>query len=276
VTFDEDDGTAGNHIPTIVVGAGVASGQNGEAFDHYSLLHSIEGLYGLPGLTSNDKNAADMGFWTASAPPPVNHAPVAASDAFSLDQDTTLTLPAPGVLANDTDADADALTATVATSPSQGTLILNGDGSLAYTPNAQYSGPDSFTYTASDGAATATATVSLTVNASAPPPIQEIVGTKSADELRSTAADETFFGGRSGDTFIFDLSFGHDRITDFQAGSKRHDIITTDAFTSFDDVLQHSKQVGTDTIITHDDANSITLSNVLLSQLRAADFSFVI
>jgi hypothetical protein len=84
VTFDEDGGTADNHIPTIVVGAGVTPGQNPQWFNHYSLLHTIETLYGLPGLTSNDKSASDMGFWTASPPTPTNQAPVAGADTRSI------------------------------------------------------------------------------------------------------------------------------------------------------------------------------------------------
>ena len=51
------------------------------------------------------------------------------------------------------DADGDAITAQVANGPSHGTLTLNPDGSFTYTPNTHYVGPDSFTYTWSDGIA---------------------------------------------------------------------------------------------------------------------------
>ena len=44
-------------------------------------------------------------------PNPMNHAPVAADDGYSMDEDTALTVAAPGVLGNDTDEDGDALTA---------------------------------------------------------------------------------------------------------------------------------------------------------------------
>lgn len=49
------------------------------------------------------------------------------------------------------DPDGDAITAQLVSGPSQGTLTLNADGSFTYTPNRHYVGPDSFTYTWSDG-----------------------------------------------------------------------------------------------------------------------------
>ena len=63
------------------------------------------------------------------------------------------------MLANDTDADnlsgpANAgLTVSATTPASHGTVTLAGDGlSFTYTPAANYNGPDSFTYTVTDGA----------------------------------------------------------------------------------------------------------------------------
>ncbi|QDU18781.1 tandem-95 repeat protein [Urbifossiella limnaea] len=71
-----------------------------------------------------------------------------------------------GVLFNDTDPDADVLTAAVVTGPAHGQLALNPNGTFTYTPDANYSGADSFTYVASDGQLTSNvATVNLTVTA---------------------------------------------------------------------------------------------------------------
>ena len=94
-----------------------------------------------------------------------NSAPDAVDDAYSTDEDTALSVNAPGVLANDTDPQGDALSAAVATGPANGTLGLNADGSFTYTPNANFNGADSFTYTATDSlGASDTATVAITVN----------------------------------------------------------------------------------------------------------------
>ena len=92
----------------------------------------------------------------------VNHAPVANNDSASTTQDQSVTV---SVLTNDTDADNDLLTVTGTSTPAHGTTVVNAGASVTYTPAAGYSGPDSFTYTVSDGnGGTASATVSITVN----------------------------------------------------------------------------------------------------------------
>jgi hypothetical protein len=88
----------------------------------------------------------------------------AGSDAYSVDAGETLTVEAPGILANDIDAEGDALTAALIAGPANGTLVLNADGSFSYVPNEGFSGTDSFTYQASDGSNLSNiATVSIDV-----------------------------------------------------------------------------------------------------------------
>ena len=114
---------------------------------------------------ANDGAAASNVATVSITVTPVNDAPTAANDAYSTNEDTPLTVAAPGVLANDTDPDGDALSAVLVSGPSNGTLTLNANGSFTYTPAANYSGPDSFTYRANDGSASSNAaTVSITVN----------------------------------------------------------------------------------------------------------------
>ena len=73
---------------------------------------------------------------------PVNDAPVAANDSYTTNEDTLLTIAAPGVLANDTDVDSgDARTAIVVTDPAHGTLSLSADGSFTYSPMPTTAGP---------------------------------------------------------------------------------------------------------------------------------------
>src|SRR5436190_891788 len=96
---------------------------------------------------------------------PVDDAPVVVNDdSYTTPEDTQLSVPAPGVLANDSDVDVDPLSAVLVSNPSHGTLTLNGDGSLVYMPALNYNGVDTFTYQASDGQAqSGLATVTITV-----------------------------------------------------------------------------------------------------------------
>ena len=82
---------------------------------------------------------------------PVNDAPVANDDIYTVNEDGTLTITAPGVLENDSDIEGDPLTAVKISDPSEGLLTLNSDGSFTYTPAPDFNGKDSFSYRASDG-----------------------------------------------------------------------------------------------------------------------------
>ena len=92
----------------------------------------------------------------------VNDAPIAQADTAITNEDTSVTIL---VLPNDSDPEGDALSIVSASSPLHGSLVFNAS-SLSYTPDPEFNGVDSFTYTISDGnGGTATANVSVTVNA---------------------------------------------------------------------------------------------------------------
>lgn len=79
------------------------------------------------------------------------------------------------VLSNDTDANTgQTLKVASVGTPAHGTATRNADGTIRYTPNPGYSGPDSFTYVVSDGqGGTATGTVAVTVSDGAPVALPE-------------------------------------------------------------------------------------------------------
>ncbi|MBN8225147.1 MAG: cadherin-like domain-containing protein [Xanthomonadales bacterium] len=90
--------------------------------------------------------------------------PIATDDAFTLAEDTPLSVLPSGVLANDSDIDSATLTAVLVSGPQHGTLNLGSDGGFTYLSDADYFGPDSFSYVANDGQADSNiATVTLTV-----------------------------------------------------------------------------------------------------------------
>ncbi len=55
-TWDEDNNSSRNQIPTIIYGAHVQPGNYNEPMSHYNLLSTIEQMYGLP-KTGNAANA---------------------------------------------------------------------------------------------------------------------------------------------------------------------------------------------------------------------------
>ncbi|WP_053422669.1 Ig-like domain-containing protein [Rheinheimera sp. KL1] len=91
-----------------------------------------------------------------------NNAPVAVNDTASTDDRSPLLI---AVLANDTDADGDVLTVTAA-SAQEGTVSIEADQRLRYTPKAGFNGVDTISYTVTDSSGdSATGSVSVTVRA---------------------------------------------------------------------------------------------------------------
>ncbi|MGN6511309.1 MAG: Ig-like domain-containing protein [Chitinophaga sp.] len=97
---------------------------------------------------------------------PVNEKPEAVDNAYTLTEDTELSVPAPGLLANDSDPDGDTLTVAVITPPAQGTLTPGPGNSFTYTPSPDFFGSDTTYYTITDGGGLSdTARAVFTVNA---------------------------------------------------------------------------------------------------------------
>ena len=103
----------------------------------------------------------------------IDTVPVAADDILNLEEDLTLNLDAPGILANDDIGSNGGVLEVIAFSnPSNGTMSLKPDGSLTYTPNTHFNGIDSFTYDIADiDGDKDTATVTVTVNEVNDPPV---------------------------------------------------------------------------------------------------------
>jgi VCBS repeat-containing protein len=124
-------------------------------------------LHGLLGFLRPGGGHTDTATVTITVTP-VNDAPAADNDTYTVVEDGVLTVGGPGVLGNDTDVDNTPaqLSAVLGAGPSHGTLALNPDGSFTYTPTANFNGADSFTYRASDGVGSSSpATVNITVTA---------------------------------------------------------------------------------------------------------------
>jgi len=93
----------------------------------------------------------------------INEAPVALDDTASTLEGAPIVI---DVLVNDSDDDGDGLTVTGVSTAANGTLMVNGDNTITYTPNAGFEGQDTFSYDVSDGqGGSDTATVSVNVYA---------------------------------------------------------------------------------------------------------------
>ena len=108
-----------------------------------------------------------------------------------------------GVLGNDSDPNGDALSAVLVGGPSNAaSFTLNANGSFTYTPTANFSGTDSFTYRANDGTSNSNvATVTITVN-----PVNDApVNTVPAAQVTSEDTTLVFSSGNGNRISIADV-----------------------------------------------------------------------
>ncbi|MDF2387722.1 cadherin-like domain-containing protein [Nostoc ellipsosporum NOK] len=132
---------------------------------------------------------------------PVNDAPVAVDDSASTFFLTTVNIPVSTLLANDTDVDSSSLSITGVSGATNGTAVLNNNGTanntaddfVSFTPNLLFVGNGSFNYTLSDGSLTDTGTVNVAVGLN-------IFGTVFADSLIGTLGNDIIYGGNGNDT----------------------------------------------------------------------------
>lgn len=98
---------------------------------------------------------------------PVSDPITAGADSLRTSEDTPIEIAAASLLGNDSTSGASLIFIGVAATSAQGgTVTLAGDGTLRYTPKAEFNGSDSFTYTVSDGqGGTKTGTVTVSVAA---------------------------------------------------------------------------------------------------------------
>lgn len=115
--------------------------------------------------------------------------------------------------------------------------------------------------------------------------IQTISGTAAADTLAGTTAHEVIAGGRGNDvmtggggrdTFVLNRGDGNDKITDFAATGVGSDVVRLSGYmiSSFDDVKLHMKQAGANTVIELSANNWLSLVNVKMTDLTAANFEY--
>ena len=94
-----------------------------------------------------------------------NASPVARDDSVTTNEDEPVTIAAATLLGNDSDTDDDPFEIISVGNAANGITALNDDGSITYTPHANFNGTDTYSYDVSDGfGGVATAIVTVTVN----------------------------------------------------------------------------------------------------------------
>jgi acid phosphatase len=66
LTFDEDDGDAGNHIPTLILGAHVRPDRYAERITHYNVFSTLLAMYDLPPFAAAVTNGSINSIWAVS------------------------------------------------------------------------------------------------------------------------------------------------------------------------------------------------------------------
>jgi hypothetical protein len=144
---------------TIPAGGSVSFGFNGDPGDVVDTPTNYV-LTGTSGSSGSGSTSTGTGSGSTSGSG-------SSSSLTAADITTTATenLPTPiDVLNSAVDSAGYTVTLAATTNPTHGTIATNSSGIVTYTPATNYTGPDSFTYTVSDGAGdTATATVSIDV-----------------------------------------------------------------------------------------------------------------
>ena len=166
---DVDTPNAALTIASVTSGAGGAAVLNADGTVTFTPSADFNGA-------ANFTYTVTDGALTSAAPAtvtvrvvPVNDAPVAINDNLTATEGTPVTFAAADLLANDTDVDTPnaALTIASVTSGAGGTAVLNADGTVTFTPNANFNGAASFTYTVTDGALASTGAATVTVGVAA-------------------------------------------------------------------------------------------------------------
>ncbi len=140
--------------------------------------------------TVSDGTSTDVGHVTVTVNP-LNDAPLAVDDTTSTQEDTAETRTQANLVANDTDAEGNTLTVTAASNPTNGTVVRNADGSVTFTPTANFTGTAGYDYTVSDGTLTDIGHVTVNVTAvnDAPVAFDDVASTPQSTPLNLTQAN---------------------------------------------------------------------------------------
>ena len=164
---------------------------------------------------------------------PVNSAPLAVEDTFTTDEDSVVTISVSDLLSNDSDAEGDNLNFGGINNSVNGTVVINLDGNIEFTPDADFNGTASFEYTVTDGTLTSTGLAQINVSEVNDAPvlsqaIPDLIVEKNAANSVINLADY-FEDLEDGDSLAYQLG---GTITSFQSstgGNQFFDVFSIDS-----------------------------------------------
>ncbi|MEM1095994.1 MAG: tandem-95 repeat protein [Bacteroidota bacterium] len=161
------DGTLDTSTVTVFTAAtGGTALANADGTITYTPAADFNGADSFSYTVNDDSGATSNAATVTVTVTAVNDVPIAIDDPVTTAEDAAVLI---NVLANDADVDGtlDVSTVTIVTTAANGTALANADGTITYTPAADFNGTDSFSYTVNDdsGATSNVATVTITVSA---------------------------------------------------------------------------------------------------------------
>lgn len=126
---------------------------------------AVDGFYSISAsVSANSKSASASASYVVDNPVSTsNRAPLAKDDSVLLSSIAPVTI---NVLGNDSDPDGDTIKVVAFDQGSKGSVTLNSNGSLTYSPAKSFKNGDQFSYSISDGKLSASATVTISLQSS--------------------------------------------------------------------------------------------------------------
>ncbi|HEV2961705.1 MAG TPA: alkaline phosphatase family protein, partial [Candidatus Angelobacter sp.] len=195
VTWDEDDSSMSNQIPTIFVGPMVKTGQFSEHITHFNVLRTLEDLYGLTHAGSAANATAISDVWKQAA---ADFTLAASPTSLSVNQgssgSTTISTTVTGGFNAAVSLSVSGLPSGVTASFNPASIAAPGSGSSTLTFSASSTataGTTNVTVTATGGGVTHTTTVALTIVSTAVPSFTVSASPTSVSVVQGSSGSST-------------------------------------------------------------------------------------
>ena len=233
--------------------------------------------------TINDGNGSTASATVSVSVAAENDNPIALSDLANTTEDTSAIFQAAGLLANDTDIDGDPLSIQSVQNAVNGTVSLDSNGDVLFSPGAGFSGSASFDYSVTDGnggAASATVAVDVAATSAGETLIggsgkDTLIGGAGDDILTGNGGNDVLTGGGGNDVFAYaGGNNGYDKVSggdgfDRIVGGTGDDTIGLRTYSAVDTVEEIDGGGGFNIIRGNSSANLLDFGTTTLTNIAA-------